>query len=91
MAKISTSENPRAKSQTSVILLFENLAVKFYKKSRLTKSLTVKMLHKKTRNKSKGEKITQQILTANNPTTKKWQKLRGRKPVIEKSDEENPT
>ena len=66
----------------SEILSFGNLTVKFYKKNLLATSLTAKMSDKKLCKKSEGEKITQQILTAQNPTAKKWQKLRGRKPVI---------
>ena len=50
------------------------------------------MLHKKIYTKSQRvKKITQQILTAENPTGKKGQNLQGRKPVIKKRDEKNHT
>jgi len=49
------------------------------------------MSYKNIGKKSEGAKITQQIITAQNLTTKKWQKLWGRKPVILNSDGENPT
>ena len=65
------SGNPRAKSHMSESLSCGNLTVKFYEKNPLAKSLTAKMSHKKHTQKVKGLKITQQILTAQNPTAEK--------------------